>query len=474
MSKTMDLRSFLNDPATPVFRPDRPLSVVQEITAVQHALAARGRQPVVFVAQPRLADGGPAAMPVATNLFASRQLVARMFGIDDHRRTASSFMARADKPVAPTVVGETDAPVREVVSRGGDADLRILPALRQHEGDSAHYLTAAHVVTYDPESGIDNTSMQRCAVRGPRYMTSHVSRFSHNGRNVARFWARGEACPVALWIGHHPAVAAGAQAKMGYPESHWGAAGGLAGTSIRLVPTLTHGERIMVPADAEIVIEGWIPPHRREADGPLGEYHGYMGQQIPCVTMEVDCITHRRDAIYQDCGAGLHDHLIPDNLAIEGSVYAAIKPVAPSLVNVHAPFSGRRFHIYLQFKSPAPGEARDALTAALALRRHRTVIAVDDDIDIFDDSRVMWALATRIQWHRDFISVDGLTRPNLDPSLPPGAATVTKAAIDATLPSAPGPGLPRPFLPPVTVAEDPLRVANEALVAADDTEWPTA
>ncbi len=468
----IDLRSFLEDPETPVFRPAAPLSVVQEITAIQHALAEIGRQPVVLVDRPRLADGRISPMPVATNLFASRQLVARMFGIDDHRRTAERIAARVAAPMAPTIVDAVEAPVCEMVFEGGDADLGALPVLRQHPFDAAHYLSAAHVVTCHPETGVDNTSIQRCALRGPRFMTSHVSRASHNGRNVKGFWERGEACPVAVWIGHHPAITAGAQAKLAYPQSHWGAAGGLAGTSIRLVPTPTHGRRIMVPAEAEIVVEGWIPVGRREADGPLGEYHGYMGLQIPCVTIEVTCITRRRDAIYQDCGAGLHDHLIPDNLALEGRIYATVKPLAPSLVNVHAPFSGRRFHVYLQFRDPPPGEVRDALAATLAMRRHRTVVAVDEDIDIFDDRSVMWALATRVQWHRDLFTVDGLTRPNHDPSLPPGASTITKAAIDATLPPAPGAGLPRPFAPPIAVAAAAAGVAGEVLAGVDCSGWP--
>ena len=272
-----------------------------------------------------------------------------------------------------------------------------------------------------------------------------------------------------------PAVVIGAQVKLGHPESHWAAAGGIADRSIRLAPTVTHGNRIMVPADAEFVIEGWIPPNRLEADGPFAEYPGYVGVQIATPVIEVTCVTHRRNALFHDFGGGLEDHLIPENMAMEGRIFGLVKSVAPSLINVHVPFSGRRFHAYLQFRDPARGEVRDALTAAIAYRRLRTVVAVDEDIDIFDDRSVLWAMATRVQWHRD--AVDGgraVAHGNLDPSLPVGATTVTKVGIDATLPPAPASHLPKPFAPINTVSDRALAQAQDIVQHAEAATWPSA
>lgn len=468
----LDLRRFLDDPRTPVLRPAEPLSIVHEITAIQHALARSGRFPVVYVENPKMPDGSVNSMPVATNLFASRELNARVLGIPDHRQAAKGFIERSATTIEPIAVGRDDAPVQEVVLEGDDADVLALPVLRQHELDVAPYLTAAHISTYDPDTGIDNTSIQRCAAHDRRFMTFHAFKASHNAFNVKKFWAKNQACPVAIWIGHHPAISLGAQAKLGYPESHWGVAGAFAGEPVRLVPTLTHGEELMVPADAEIVIEGWIPAHRLAADGPLAEYTGYMGLQIAAGTIDITCITRRRNAIYNDCGAGIHDHLIPENLVIEGKLYSLVKAVAPSLTNVHVPYSGRRFNSYLQFRSPRLGEVRDALAVALGFRRHRTVIAVDEDIDIFDDQQVLWALATRVQWHRDLILNDGLTPPPHDPLLPPGARTITKAAIDATLPPSAEPDAPKPIVPPIRVNADALKLAEQILEGVDAKGWP--
>ena len=467
-----DLRSFLAEIDNAVFRPPDALSVVEEITAVQHALWERSAQPVVMVERPRLPDGSISDIPVVCNLTASREMCARAMGIDDHREAARTYAAKTSDVIAPVVVARGDAPVQDVVNDGDDADVFSIPALKQHGGDAGRYLTAGHAVTYDPDSGIDNMGIQRCWVREPRLLGIYPYPSSHNWHNVQKFWSRGEACPVAIWIGHHPAVVIGTQAKIGYPESHWSAAGGAIGAPVRLVPSITHGDAIMVPADAEIVVEGFIPPHRLEAEGPFAEFTGYQGAQVPNPVVEVTCVTRRSDAIYHDCGSGLADHLVPDNMAMEGAIFTMSRNAAPSLVNVHVPISGRRFHAYMQFESPRTGEVRDALLAALSYKRLKAVIAVDTDIDLFDDRQVMWALATRLQWQRDIITVDGLSEANLDPSSAPGARTSTKTALDATLPPARADGGPRPVAPVDRVSEQAGDVARQALAGVDTSGWP--
>jgi len=469
---TVDLRSYLAGLGDRICRPARPLSVVHEITALQHLLGERTLYPPVVIDRPVLADGSISPMPVCTNLAASRTLVADALGIGDHRGAAAAFARLTARPIAPAIVAAGDAPVREIVERDDAVDLTRLPVLRQHPMDAGAYITAGHCTTFDPVGGADNTSIQRCWVTGPRTLTFYPYAGSHNDRNVRAWWARGEACPIAIWVGHHPKIVIGAQAKLGHPESHWAAAGGLAGAPVRLVPSLLHGERLMVPADAEVVIEGWVPPNRLVADGPFGEYPGYMGLQVATPMVEVAAITRRRDAIWHDFGAGLEDHLIADNMAMEGKLYALARSAAPSTVNVHVPYSGRRFHAYLQLRDPPTGETRDALTAALAFRRIRTVIAVDEDVDLFDEGEMLWALATRVQWHRDILPIDGVTHPNLDPSLPPEATTITRMGIDATLPASPAAGLPKPFPPRIAVNAAALAKAQAVLGATPLDGYP--
>ncbi len=364
--------------------------------------------------------------------------------------------------------------MQQVVLEGDAASLMRLPVLTQHELEPGPYLTASHATTFDPDSGVDNTAIQRSWVRGPRRMTWFSYPTTHNARNLRKFWARGEPCPVAFWIGHHPAVLLGAQAKLRYPQSHWHAAGGVLGEPLRLVPSVLHGERIMVPADAEIVIEGFAPPDRYAADGPFGEYTGYLGSQVQAPVVEVSCITMRRDAIYHDYGSGLTDMLVPDNMAMEGKVYELVKSVAPSLVNVHVPTEGRRLHAYLQLRNPGRGEARDALAAALAYRRLKTVVVVDEDVDLFAPESMLWALATRVQWSRDSMIIDGLSGSSLDPSLPEGASTASKMGIDATLPPPPRPGAPRAVPPVATVPAAARAARGSAARRRAVCAWPSA
>ena len=469
-----DLRSFLSANAAAVCDVDEPLSTVHEITALQHVLEKQGRYPVILVRRPVYADGHEAVMPVVTNLTASRELTARALDIADHREAARVIAARTAAGIEPVAVERSQAPVQQQVFEGDACDLRVLPALTQHELEPGPYLTAAHATTFDPESGVDNTAIQRCWIKAPRRMSWFPYPASHNARNLERFWQRGEACPVAFWIGHDPAVELGTQAKLRYPQSHWDAAGGVIGEALRLVPTITHGAAIRVPADAEIVVEGFARPHDLGADGPFGEYTGYLGPQVTAPVVEVSCITMRAEPIYRDYGSGLADALVPDNLTMEGKLYAIVKAVAPALVNVHVPVSGRRFHAYLQLASPQRGETRDAITAALAYRRTKAVVAVDTDVDIFSSDEVLWAIATRVQWSRDSFVIDGLSGSMLDPSLPSGASTASKIGIDATLPPAVRAGTPRPVPPRISVPQAALDRAIVILGSRNGERWPGA
>ena len=469
----LDLRSFLAGEATSVFRPGAPVSTVHEITALQYALEKQNRRPIIVIDKPVLADGRVSSLSVVCNLTASRALVAKSLGINDHRTSASIYAKRTGNPISPVILTSDTAPVQEIVVEGDAVDLTALPAVKQHSFDPGPYLTAAHATTYDPDTGVDNTAIQRCWIKGKRRMSYYPYPASHNNRNMRKFWAKGQDCPVAFWIGHHPAVLMGTQAKLGYPESHWSACGGVIGEPLRLVPSRTFGSKIMVPADAEIVIEGVIPREVLEADGPFGEYTGYSGPQVAAPVCEVTCITMRAGAMYHDYGSGLTDMLVPDNMVMEGKLYNMVKTVAPSLANVYVPAQGRRFHAYFQFGKAGPGEVRDALTAAIAYRRLKLAIAVDEDIDIFDDSEMFFALATRVQWSRDSFCIDGLSGSLLDPSTPMGAKTLSKMAIDATLPLSSSLGAPSPVPPRSTVPAAATAAAERLIAGIAMDGWPS-
>ena len=201
----------------------------------------------------------------------------------------------------------------------------------------------------------------------------------------------------------------------------------------------------MVPADCEIVIEGYVPKDVFEAEGPFGEYPGYIGPQRPSPVIEVACVTYRKDAIYHGLGVGLADHLVlMGNFPMEARIYNVVKSVVPELMNVFVPISGRRNHVYVQVKKSRPGIGKEAIMATLPCdSRLKHVIVVDEDIDLFNESEVMWSIAYRSQWDKDLVVVKGASVFPLDPSVSAPGDFGTRGGIDATMPPPIEPGLPR-------------------------------
>jgi len=427
-----DLRSFLEEGGGAIARIERPVSVRYEATALQHKLWRRDRHPVLLLERPLLADGSPSRFRAVTNLTASRSLLTRALGVGDERRAAVEIAARAGQRIEPVVVAREQAPVKQVVLQGEAATLEAFPVFTQHLGDAGPYLTAAHATTYDPDSGVDNTAIQRVWAKPGRELPFYPQPTSHNRANILKFWQRGEAAPIAFWIGHHAAVSIGTQARLGSPGSHWGQAGALAGEPVRLVASEQFGERIRVPADAEIVLEGHVPPQRLEREGPFAEYTGYTGEATQSPVVVLQRISHRRDAIYHDCGSGLPDALVAEGLLIEAALFQIGRRISDAVRNVHVPPGARRLLAVGQTAELSAGRAHELLRALLEFRRIKLAVLVGEDIDIFDPRAVQWAIATRTQADRDLLVLSGLPGSLHDPSLPAGESATAKLGLDAT------------------------------------------
>lgn len=443
-----NLRTYLkqlehNNPHA-ILRIDRPLKVAYEITTLQRKLDALKKYPIIIIQRPILDNGKESPFPVVTNLAASRQLCAEILGVDP-RRVAMDYAAKVADRIAPVVVPRDEAPVKQVLERGEEVNLLKFPILTHNYMDPGPYICAGFVTCVDPDTGIDNTSLQRIWVKHPRRTGYWAAVSSHNMQNILKWWKRGKNMPVAVWIGHHPAAIAGGQSRLIYPESHYPAMGGVMGKPLQLVPTETFGDELMVPAEAEIVIEGYVPRNVFEAEGPFGEYTGYIGPQRPSTVIEVSCVTYRRDAIYHDVGVGLVDTLVMlGNFQLEARIYSVVKSVLPELMNVYVPISGRRNHVYLQVKKTRPGIGKDAIMATLPFdSRIKHVIAVDEDVNLFNEGDVMWSVAYRTQWDKDLVVVKGSAAFPLDPSLSTPGNVGTRGGIDATAPPPIGIGLPR-------------------------------
>jgi 2,5-furandicarboxylate decarboxylase 1 len=413
---------------------EREVSCVQEVTAIVQKLEALDRYPILVFHRPRLARGDVSRFPLVVNLYASRQRCAEAMG-STFRGVGRDFYRKARlERRPPVVVARDEAPVKDVVLRDAAVNVFDLPALVHHEGDPGPYLTGGFFTHYDPDTGIDNSSLHRGWIVQERALRVYPAANSDAERNLRKYEARGAPMPAAFWIGHHPVAGLGAQVRVAYPGSHLEAAGGLLGAPLRVVPSETLGDDFLVPADAEVVIEGFIEPGKRYPEGPFGEYTGYLGPQVPNPQLTVTAITHRAGAYWHDIMVGWADTAVMGAFGLEGTLYEVVKSRVPSLKNVYLPLSGRcRFHAYLQLEDPAEGDAREAIMTALPVdRRLKHVFVFDDDIDIFDDREALFAIATRTQWDADVMIFPGVRGVPLDPSIT-GRVT-TKAGIDCTKP----------------------------------------
>jgi 2,5-furandicarboxylate decarboxylase 1 len=271
-------------------------------------------------------------------------------------------------------------------------------------------------------------------VKGPRLLGIHMSP-RHNWQIHRKNEEKMRPTPVAIVVSHHPAFYLGALNVSPFGVDDYARIGAIMGEPIRLTASETWGDDFMVPADAEIVIEGEIPPQVRDVEGPFGEFTGYYGPQRLRPTIEVKAITHRRNAIFQHTFVGHRDDWIIGGIPKEGGLFNLIRGIVPTTKAVHFPISGCcRFNCYISIDKKIDGETKQAAMAALAgCDFVKLVVVVDADIDVHNEEEVMWAVATRVQADQDVDIIKNAKGNTLDPSQTDDIMT-TKMIIDATRP----------------------------------------
>jgi UbiD family decarboxylase len=191
---------------------------------------------------------------------------------------------------------------------------------------------------------------------------------------------------------------------------------------------------VEVPANAEIVLEGELLANVHEDEGPFGEYTGYSTYRSTRNVFVVKAITRRAKPIFLDIIPGYsNEHLLLGRVAKEAHVFERLKEVLPTLKALNYPHSGTHFHAYMSFQKTAEGQARHALMLLFGLDSYiKLAVAVDEDIDVYSEEEVLWALATRFQADSDMFVVPKVFCNRLDPSSVDGMSA--KLGIDATAP----------------------------------------
>jgi 2,5-furandicarboxylate decarboxylase 1 len=247
--------------------------------------------------------------------------------------------------------------------------------------------------------------------------------------------AEGKPLPMALVLGHHPAfnLAAAALTAMATDEYH--VAGALLGGSLQVAPSVSFGDDLLIPAQAELIVEGRLLAGKRVVEGPFGEYMRYLGPQKLSHVFEADAITSRPSPIILEIFAGHQDHLNA-HISIHASLLAAARAAVPQVVDVGWFKGGGPTTAVVALRKSADGQPVRAAMALLAAGNLiKQVIVVDQDIDVFDAQEVMWAISTRVRAGDDLTILKGLQGSLLDPSHP-GFGTTTGFVIDATWPVA--------------------------------------
>ena len=244
---------------------------------------------------------------------------------------------------------------------------------------------------------------------------------------------------TVIFIGHHPATCFGSAFSGGFDVDELGLMGSYLGEPLEVTQCETVD--LPVPARAEIAIEGIIDPSKMETDGPFGEWTHYYGKVHKCYVMQVTAITMRKDAIYHDLDSAHFEHNFLFGVGRRVDAYNTVKKVVPAVKNIHFPRSGGGMLIvYISIKKRVPGEGKRAGWAVInSHHNHKIAIVVDEDIDIYNEEEVLWALATRCRPHEDIDIVRHISAAPLDPTSydethQQKGNLNSKMVIDATMP----------------------------------------
>ena len=435
---SQDLRSFLElvESKDELVRISHPVDPVHEVSALVAKLAReRRRRPVLL-----LENVKGSALPVVTNLHAGRRRMALAMKAEP-RGVQRAFLKAMERPVAPVVVDT--GPVKEVVQTGGDVDLLALPQIVHHAADAGPYITAAISFARDPEDGTWNCAYNRLMIMGRDRTSIHITASKHLWEFYQKAEARGEALPVAFAVGVHPAIGLGALAIGSIDEDERAIMGGILGEPLELVRCETSD--LLVPAHAELILEGEILPGERTPEGPFSEFTGYSLGQRQREVVRYNAVTMREGALFHDIAVAQVDHLLLSTIPMEANLYRAVRAIVPSVtaVRVPAPYS-----CYVAIEQRVAGQAKNAILAVLGADMYiKRVVVVDHDVDIFDDREVAWALGTRCQADRDITVISNTRGSDLDPSTDSDGYTA-KWGVDATAKPSLAEYTPRNRIPP--------------------------
>ncbi|MGH6768304.1 MAG: UbiD family decarboxylase [Xanthobacteraceae bacterium] len=384
-------------------------------------------------------DVGPEHFEMVGAVGGSRRRHALAFGVEDERNLAQEFGRRMANPQPVIEIPQADAPVQQVVIADGDVDLTKLPFHMQHQYDGAPYLSSAIDYTVDPKSGKRNVGCRRLMLRGRTTMLSNLTQVSDLKRILLQAVERGEHLPVNFAVGSHPLdfLAACVRAPI---EDEFATVAALRGEPLPMARATSNA--MLVPADAELVIEGYFDKAGyTEIEGPYGEFLGYYGPAHVDPVFHVTAITMRKDVLHQTVLHGAvkiarTEHAHQCAILTEARIRQTLRAAGIDPVAVYAvPSASGLLHARVSVRRKPPGQARATIAALFAIPFLKHVYVLDENVDVFSDDEIEWAMANRFRADRDLVTAERQMAFPMDVTADEDRTT-TKAGFDLTGPLA--------------------------------------
>ena len=421
---------------------------------------------------------GDSQIPLAINVFGTDARMCKALGISSYEEVAERIgsMLKPELPhgwsgfkealgkvgqlrtVPPKKVKGKSAPCQQVVLKGPDVNLDLLPGIQAWPDDGGVFLNLGLTHTKHPETGARNLGMYRLQKQDSRTVSLHWQIHKDSNAHHAVAERRGERLPVAIAFGCPPAVTYAATAPLPAEIDEYLFAGFVQSERVELVDCLT--VPLQVPAHAQVVLEGWVEPGERLPEGPFGDHTGFYTPVEEFPFVRVECMTMQNDPVFQSIVVGRPPQEDgPLGKATERFFLPLVRLTVPEIVDYDLPVEGV-FHncVIVSIDKRFPKHAHKVMNAiwgAGLLSLSKLIIVVDADCDVHDYSEVAWRAFGNVDYAHDLLVTSGPV-DHLDHSAYQ-QFWGGKAGIDATR-KLPGEGYTREW--PEPLVQDPAVVAR--------------
>lgn len=390
-------------------------------------------------------------IPVVTNIFGSYRRLELAFGVNNLDELANSIVKFMEftqpdsilqklklipklmkaSNIFPKIVNK--APCQEIIWQGKEVDLFKLPILKCWPRDGGPFITLPCVITKDPETGIRNVGMYRMQVFDKNTTGMHWQIHKTGAKHYKKAEKLNQRLPVAVSIGPDPAVIYSATAPLPEDIDEFLLAGFLRGKPVELVKCLT--VPLEVPAESQIVLEGYVEPFERRLEGPFGDHTGFYTPPDNYPIFKITCITMRKDAIYpativgkppqEDCYLGK---------LTERLFLPLIKKILPEIIDINLPWEGV-FHnlAFVSIDKRYPGHAFKVASALWGLGQMmftKIIVIFDKEVDVQNLSEALFYMTSNVDPERDIMIAKGPV--DVLDHASPYPAFGSKMCIDAT------------------------------------------